>query len=184
VFTVTGATLGATCTATETTVPLGYTVNQGNCAAVALGGTCTIINTQNSNTITVNKSFSPASGATVVVALTCSSGTVTATPLNASTAAPAIFTVTGAIPGAICTATETAVPAGYTANQANCVAVALDGNCTITNALIPVIPPITTISVPTLSEWAMILLTLLLTLTGFVSMRRRNGEVTPEKRSV
>jgi hypothetical protein len=42
-----------------------------------------------------------------------------------------VFTVTGAGP---CTATET-VPTGYTANQASCVDVALNGTCTITNTL-------------------------------------------------
>ena len=83
--------------------------------------------------ITVNKDFIPNSVATVPVALTCTSGTVTTTPLNASEAAPAVFTVGGAsLGGATCTATET-VPAGYTANQASCASVALNGNCTITN---------------------------------------------------
>jgi hypothetical protein len=43
-----------------------------------------------------------------------------------------VFTVTGASPGATCTATET-VPAGYTGNQLDCVNVALGGSCTITN---------------------------------------------------
>ncbi len=77
-----------------------------------------------SNMITVNKDFRPNSIATVPVALTCTSGApVELTPLNASESAPAVFTVTGADPGAKCTATET-VPAGYTANQTNCVDVA------------------------------------------------------------
>ncbi len=133
VFTVTGASPGATCTATET-VPAGYTANQTNCVGVALGGSCTITNTLNNNTIVVNKDFSPNSIATVPVALTCTTGTVTTTPLNTSESIPAVFTVTGASPGATCTATET-VPAGYTANQANCVNVALGGSCTITNTI-------------------------------------------------
>ncbi len=133
VFTVTGASAGATCTATET-VPGGYTANQADCVAVPLGGSCIIRNSLDSNTITVNKDFSPNSLATVPVALTCTSGTVTATPLNAAEGAPAVFTVTGASAGATCTATET-VPIGYTANQANCVDVALGGSCEITNTL-------------------------------------------------
>ena len=83
-FTVTGASLGTTCTATET-VPVGYTANQANCVGVALNGSCTIINTLNGVvTITVNKDFIPNSVATVPVALTCTSGTVTTTPLNAA----------------------------------------------------------------------------------------------------
>jgi hypothetical protein len=57
---------------------------------------------------------------------------VTTTPLNASESTPAVFTVTGASPGATCTATET-VPAGYTANQTDCEGVALGDSCTITN---------------------------------------------------
>lgn len=68
------------------------------------------------------------------VDLTCTSGTVATTPLNASESLPAVFTVTGADPGATCTATET-VPAGYTANQADCVGVALGGSCEITNTV-------------------------------------------------
>jgi Ice-binding-like len=87
--------------------------------------------------ITVIKDFIPDNGATVPVALICTSGTVTATPLNAAEGAPAVFTVTGALAGATCTATETTVPAGYTANQAGCVGVPLNGSCTITNTLIP-----------------------------------------------
>ena len=132
-FTVTGASPGATCTATET-VPLGYTANQANCTNVPLGGTCTITNTLNSDTIAVNKDFIPNSVATVPVSLTCTSGTVASTPLNAAEGSSAVFTVTGASPGATCTATET-VPLGYTANQTNCANVPLGGTCTITNTL-------------------------------------------------
>ena len=166
VFQVTGASAGATCTATETTVPLGYTANQANCVGVALNASCTITNTRNSASITVIKDFIPDSAATVPVALTCTSGTVSTTPLNAAEGSPAVFTVTGASPGATCTATET-VPAGYTANQTNCVSVALNGSCTITNTLIP--PPT---AIPTLSEWAMIMMVALLVLFGVAGIRR------------
>ena len=72
-FQVTGASAGATCTATETTVPLGYTANQANCVGVALNASCTITNTRNSASITVIKDFIPDSAATVPVALTCTS---------------------------------------------------------------------------------------------------------------
>ena len=100
-----------------------------------LGGTCTITNTLNSNTIAVHKDFIPNSVATVPVSLTCTSGTVTTTPLNAAEGSTAAtFTVTGATPGTTCTATET-VPAGYTANQTTCLNVPLGGTCTITNTL-------------------------------------------------
>jgi hypothetical protein len=110
--------------------------------ALAYGSTVTTANTTfevpddcaEPATITVNKDFIPSSTGTVPVALSCTSGTVTTTPLNASEAQPAVFTVTGANPGATCTATET-VPAGYTANQGDCVGVELNGSCTITNTL-------------------------------------------------
>jgi hypothetical protein len=169
VFTVTGALPGATCTATET-VPVGYAANQTDCVGVALGGSCTITNTLNTNTVVVNKDFNPNSLAPVSVALTCTSGTITATPLNAAEGAPAVFTVTGALPGATCTARET-VPAGYTANQTDCVGVALNGSCTITNTLTLDTSPN---GIPTLSEWAMLLLGALLTILGFAAVRRQS----------
>jgi hypothetical protein len=167
VFAVTGASPGATCTATET-VPFGYTANQAGCVGVALGGGCTITNTLNSATITVNKDFIPDNVGTVPIDLACSSGTVTMTPLNASELTPAVFTVTGASPIATCTATES-VPAGFIADQSGCVGVPLGGNCTITNSLLS-----TPTSAPTISEWAMIMLAALLAGSGAAAMRRRS----------
>ena len=171
VFSVAGADVsGTTCTATET-VPAGYTANQADCVDVPLGGSCTIVNTLAGATITVNKDFIPDNPMPVAMALTCSSGVVDATPLNAAEGAPAVFTVTGALPGATCTATET-VPAGYTADQTDCENVALGGSCTVINSLIaPISPGVT--NVPTLSGWAMILFAGLLALFGFIMVRRR-----------
>lgn len=169
VFTLTGANpVGTLCTATES-VPVGYTANQAGCAGVAPGGSCTITNTLNiaGNTITVNKDFTDNNPAAVSVALTCTSGTVAATPRNASESAPAVFTVNGALPGATCTATET-VPSGYAASQANCAAVALGGSCTIINALAQLAPS----TIPSQSLSGMILLSGLLLLLGFVATRR------------
>lgn len=134
VFTVNDALPGTTCTATET-VPEGYTADQTDCEQVALGDSCTITNTLNDNSIVVHKDFLPDSDATVSVELSCSSGTVTSTSPDASEGSPAVFTVTGADPGATCTATET-VPEGYTADQTDCEAVAVGSSCTITNSLI------------------------------------------------
>jgi uncharacterized repeat protein (TIGR01451 family) len=148
-FTVNAIGAGNTCTATEA-VPAGYTANQAGCVNVALaaGGTanCTITNTQvvlpGAGTFTVNKVFAPASAASVQITLTCTSGTVAVSPLAATMAAPAVFTVNVIGAGNTCTASE-AVPAGYTANQAPCVAqpLAAGGNasCTITNtqAVVP-----------------------------------------------
>jgi hypothetical protein len=169
VFQVTGASVGATCTATET-VPGGYTANQVNCVGVALNGNCTITNTLNSASITVNKNFIPSSAATVPVALACTSGTVTTTPLNAAVGAPAVFQVTGASAGATCTATET-VPGGYTANQASCVAMALNGNCTITNTLL--LPRARVANIPTMSQWTYVLLGMILVAIGWMRFRQR-----------
>jgi len=82
----------------------------------------------------VNKDFIGNNAADVNVALVCTSGTVVNDDPTASEADPANFTVNGYSAGATCTATET-VPAGYTANQSDCVNVDLeaDGVCTITN---------------------------------------------------
>ena len=165
VFSVSGAIAGTTCTATET-VPAGYTADQSSCVGVPIGGNCTIINTLNSNTITVNKDFVPNSSAPVSVSLVCTSGTVTTTPLNAAEGAPAVFTVTGATAGATCTATEV-VPPGYTANQLACASVALGGSCTLVNT------QIAEAGVPTLSEWMLIMLVGLFAFLGLAMIRRQ-----------
>ena len=124
------------------------------------------------STITVNKDFIPNNPTPVAMSLSCTSGTVAATPLNAAEGAPAVFSVGGApLAGTTCTATES-VPPGYTANQAGCAGVALGGSCTIINTL-ALIPPGSERQVPTLSEWAMILLAALMALTAFVAIRKR-----------
>ncbi len=171
VFTVTGADPGTTCTATET-VPVGYTAAQVDCIDVPMGGSCTITNTLASNTITVNKDFIPDSTATVPVALTCTSGTVTTALLNASEATPAVFTVTGADPGATCTATET-VPTGYTAAQADCIGVPMGGSCTITNTLDAVVG-VSAAPIPIFNRYGIAILALLLLGLGFIGFRRFN----------
>ena len=50
VFTIQGASAGATCTATETSVASGYTKNESGCLNRALNGSCTIVNTLNTQT--------------------------------------------------------------------------------------------------------------------------------------
>jgi ice-binding like protein/exosortase sorting signal-containing protein len=146
-----GRALATTSVTTTNAAPLSF----AGCAAPA--------------SITVSKDFIPNNPSTVPVALSCTSGTVVTTPLNASEGAPAVFSVGGALPGATCTATET-VPAGYTANQGGCVNVPLGGSCTIINALIG--PPGAERQVPTLSEWAMVLLASLMAIGAFSAMRR------------
>jgi hypothetical protein len=164
-FSVSGATVGATCTATET-VPAGYAADQTDCAAVPLDGGCTLVNTLLGNAITVNKDFLPNSPASVSVDLVCSSGTVDITPLDASESAPAVFTVSGASVGTTCTATET-VPAGYTADETSCQSVSLGGSCTILNSLDAIVV------IPALSTWGTTLLVSFLALAGMAALRRR-----------
>ena len=169
VFAVNGADPGTTCTASET-VPAGYTADQTDCANVALGGSCTILNTLlplGAATITVNKDFTDNNTAAVSVGLTCTSGTVETTPLNASESSPAVFTVNGADLGTTCRALET-VPQGYAADQTDCATIALNGSCTIVNAPAPA-----AVDVPTLSGWAMITLAALLGIFSFVVIRRQ-----------
>lgn len=173
VFTVGSADPGATCTAEET-VPKGYTADQSDCIDVALGESCTIVNSliipPGPDTVTVLKDFSDDNTDPVSVSLTCTSGTVSATPLPASEGSPAVFGIADAEPGATCTATED-VPEGYEADQTACAAVAIGGSCTILNSLIGVPPT----AVPTLSGISMILLVAVLAFLGLAVLRRRSA---------
>lgn len=120
------------------------------------------------DTITVNKDFIPNSASTVSVSLSCTSGTVAATPLDASESVPAVFNLIGANPGTTCVATE-AVPAGYVANQTDCLSVAPNGSCTITNTQATIA---TSIAVPANSYGFLLLLAGLLTVVGLAAKRR------------
>jgi hypothetical protein len=137
VFSISGASAGATCTATEPVVPTGYSRNQTDCQnGDPLDGSCTIVNTLNATTssFTVHKDFSDNNTASVSVTLSCTSGTVTNNPQLASESTPAVFTISGATVGTTCTATEPTVPTGYTRNQTDCQnGDPLDGSCTIVN---------------------------------------------------
>ena len=83
---------------------------------------------------TVYKDFSDNNGASVSVSLSCSSGTVTNNPQQASESSPAVFSIAGANAGATCTAVENSVPAGYTADESDCQnGDSLNGSCTIYN---------------------------------------------------
>ena len=142
-------------TITETTPPPGFALDTDTTRAqtVSSANLTAVVGTQGSNQagttdesdfhnaattaqFLVNKDFIPNSAASVTVSLTCTSGTVVNDDTTASEADPANFTVNGFTTGATCTATE-AVPGGYSANQAACVAVGIsNGNtssCTITN---------------------------------------------------
>ncbi|GAG27882.1 unnamed protein product, partial [marine sediment metagenome] len=114
-FTVTGWTdaTQVTCTATETSVPPGYS-SSGTCAAaLSPTGACTIVNTLNTGTFTVTKVYSDASSdPQVEVSLDCDESgspvTVTDSP-QTTTGLTADFTVTGWTDATqvTCTATET-----------------------------------------------------------------------------
>jgi hypothetical protein len=146
VFSITGASTGTTCTATEPSVPSGYTRNQADCQnGDPINGSCTIINTKNtssSGTFTVHKDFSDNNTASVGITLTCSSGTIADNTLQAREGVPAVFTITGASAGTTCTATEPSVPSGYTRNQTDCQNKAINGSCTIVNTKNPTSQPV------------------------------------------
>ncbi len=135
VFGIEDFTEGATCTAIEVTSLAGYVTDETDCQDDdAIGGSCTIINTLNSGSFTVNKDFSDDSADTVSITLSCSSGTVTNNPQPASEAAAAVFAIEGFTEGATCTATEGAAPAGYLVDETDCQDDdAINGNCTIVN---------------------------------------------------
>ena len=140
VFTVTGYNNNPTCTATESGVPAGYTGSgspPGTCnGPLEPNGNCTITNTLNSATFTVNKVFSDNNPASVTVSLNCGTGnTVTPASTTMSQTTPATFTVTGYSGNPTCTATET-VPPGYIGSgtpPGTCNAALTAGTCTITN---------------------------------------------------
>jgi len=145
VFNVQEFTGNPTCTATETSVPAGYT-STGTCEAALETGTCTITNTLNSAKLTVNKNFVPDNGATVSITVTCTAenGTVVApNPKDVTEVAPGVFVITGIETSTTCTATEDLADAdltNYVANQTGCANVSVgenqqDASCTIVNQL-------------------------------------------------
>lgn len=135
VFQVAGAGPGTTCNAVESGVPAEYAADHSDCQdADPLGSDCLLVNTLKEDTFTVAKNFVPDNPASVTVTAACSSGTVSNNPQTASEAEPAVFLVTGASPGTTCTATESDVPALYTADDGDCQdADPLGGGCTLIN---------------------------------------------------
>jgi hypothetical protein len=137
VFEVTGYNGDPDCTATEV-VPVGYDGDESDCVDVPLlaDGACNIVNTLRTAAFTVSKEYDDGNTDPVSVSLTCSDGTVTASPLNAAPGDDAVFEVTGYEGEPTCTATED-VPSGYDGDDSNCEDVGLldPGFCTITNTL-------------------------------------------------
>jgi hypothetical protein len=87
----------------------------------------------------VNKVWNPASGASVSVTVACDSGAVIEGAQLVSTASPKTWNIQGYTTTPNCTATESPIPAGYTASgtpPGTCEGTA-PGNCTITNTQQP-----------------------------------------------
>ena len=137
VFTIEGASANATCTATETSVAVGYTKDESDCQGRSLNGSCTIVNTKDAPVVdefTVYKDYSDDNSDSVSVSLSCSSGAVTNSPQWAREGSPAVFTIEGASANATCTATETSVAVGYTKDESDCQdGDSINGSCTIYN---------------------------------------------------
>jgi hypothetical protein len=145
--------------------------------------TCTVINTFLPN---------PAKVALAKTVVNTGGGTALASAFTLTASGP--VTITGAAPVAATNApvgvyalTESSLT-GYSAGSFSCsgggalagnqltISAADAGNtitCTITNTFtVPVLPT----SIPTLSEWGMILLAGLMALLGLVQLRRRGGK--------
>ena len=157
-FTDTGFSGTPNCTATEFPIPPGY-IASGSPAGSCTGGLsttalstltavtgCTITNTLRDAIFNVTKVYSPTGPtANVQVTVTCPTSTSPNLAIDAAAGvnpagSPHAFHVKGFNVGDQCTATETSVPAGYTASYSNCVDQTVADpspavNCTITNTL-------------------------------------------------
>jgi hypothetical protein len=134
-FTVAGYSGDPVCTATEAQALAGY-ASSGNCSAALSAGGCTITNAQTSADFTVNTDYQPDQpngGPDVKVTLACEAGTVESGAQTVNEDAPATLTVLGYAGDPVCTAKETAVPAGYT-SSGSCAAALSAGHCTILNS--------------------------------------------------
>ena len=144
VFTISLPGNPAICDAVEDPPPAGYVEDNSDCQnrPVAVGDLrqCTITNTADA-LFQVRKSFDAATAISVIVSLVCSSGSVTVIDPSANGSDPADFRITGFDATATCTATEQ-VPAGWTADQSDCVGVSIigDGDCLLENNEIPGTP--------------------------------------------
>ena len=143
IFNVEGVVPGTTCTAEEIDVPDGYVKDETDCQdGDALNGNCTIINTPEPISVDffmVRKDFTDDNPESVLVGLTCSSGSVVNSPLWISEAVDGVFEIEGAESGATCTASELSVPSGYEADETDCQdGDAINGGCMIINSPEPV----------------------------------------------
>lgn len=92
-------------------------------------------------TFTVRKDFSDDNTAAVQVALSCTDAVIDQPSRSASESAPAVFNLSDVGPGNRCTATESQIPDGYTADAGSCDSVAVGpettASCTIVNNRLP-----------------------------------------------
>jgi hypothetical protein len=134
VFVLSGFGPGATCTATEGAAPDGYTSNERDCLSVAIAEKrfCTITNKLNFASFSVHREFTDGHAGSVVLSLTCDSGTGDPARGTAREGSPAVFTVSGFTADAACTATTIKVASGYRHDDMACQSVPVDAReCTI-----------------------------------------------------
>ena len=184
-----GITMGLGATFSGRALAAGGTVTT-NANAISVPGTCaapvlpSVTVTKVSNGGVGTFSFSGSNGFVNQSITTLTSGTGVAGATQTLTAA-----------GVSTTLTETAPPAGYALTSISCSGLGAGGTqtpnigtrsvtldaaataagaalaCTFTNTLDGFVPPVT--SIPTLSEWAMILLAGLMAIAGFAAIRRK-----------
>jgi len=174
---------GRALTAGGTTTTISNTISVPSaCAAPAVLPSLTVTKISNGGVGTFN--FSGNNGFT-------NQSITTVTPGTGVTGATQTLTAAGVTT----MLTEAAPPVGYTLAAISCSGLGAGGTqtpniatrsvtldaaataggaaiaCTFTNNLAGVVPPVT--SIPTLSEWAMILLTGLMAIAGFAAIRRK-----------
>lgn len=137
-------------TITET-IPPGWVFMSVNCfgdetssdmgsvdITVAAGDTVTcVFFDETSAEFAVTKDFQPDNPNTVMVTVSCTTGT-SSPPDNVDESGPVSFIITGFSGDPTCTATESGVPPGYTTSS--CVALLSAGGCTIVNVQITPTP--------------------------------------------
>lgn len=177
------------------TVVAGTGVHLGTGAALngralaAAAGDVTLAGGNSISTCATPAETAPSSLGMIKTVNNTGGGTATAAEFTLTASGPSTISGPGPsvaaafAPAGVYTLTETG-PTGYTAGYSCSGGGALAGNlltiapngdstitCTITNTFSGAVPAVT--AIPTLSEWAMIVLATLLAIVGFVAMRRK-----------
>lgn len=185
-----GVTLGLNAVLSGRALAFGGTVTT-NAAAITVPPACaaatvpTVIITKVSNGAVGSFNFTGTNGFAAQTIVTTASGTGVSGLTQALTAAGVVTTLTEGIPPAgftLASITCSGLGAGGTATanlplrtvtlDAAATAAGSAISCTFTNNFAAVVGG-PALPIPTLSEWAMILLALLLAITGFAAFRRR-----------